>query len=198
MNRSTDWQVSDVLSPAGMDVIQRQSDAYTRLTPKEPGTPEVAALLKQLAPEQLFTRPLRSTDHGRAVLAGLWLYHDFLDASHAISQELHDPDGSFWHAIMHRREGDFSNAKYWYARCRHHPTFGAIAAEGRSAIAGLAQGSHLEQLVNDQWDPDGFVDVVEAVHRKPHDPLYGAAVALQRAEWRVLLGHCARAAVGAA
>jgi hypothetical protein len=38
-------------------------------------------------------------------------------------QQLRDATDSlsFWHAIMHRREGDFWNSKYWYARCRNHP-----------------------------------------------------------------------------
>ena len=43
--------------------------------------------------------------------------------------------------------------------------------------------------VETEWDPGRFVDVVEAIHRKPNDPLYPAAVELQRAEWRVLLAR---------
>lgn len=34
-----------------------------------------------------------------ALMAGLWLYADQLDASHVISQEMENPTGSFWHAI---------------------------------------------------------------------------------------------------
>ena len=195
MDALTDWQAPDVLSAAAREVITGSPTAYARLTPKESGAPEAAALLKRLVPEQLFAQQVHSVDHARAVLAGLWLYHDFLDESHAISQDLHSPDGSFWHAIMHRREGDFANAKYWYARCRHHPAFAAIGQEVRSALRGVAQAGQLDRLTKNEWDPDGFVDVVEAVHQEPQDPLYAAAVALQHAEWRVLLGHCARAAV---
>ena len=46
--------------------------------------------------------------------AGIWLYVDDLERSHGISQNLHTAEGSYWHGIMHRREGDFSNAKYWF------------------------------------------------------------------------------------
>ena len=46
-----------------------------------------------------------------ACLAGLWVRVDFLDESHSISQENHNPTGSFWHGILHRREPDYENAK---------------------------------------------------------------------------------------
>ena len=46
-----------------------------------------------------------------ACLAGLWLYHDYLDESHAVSQSIHTPAGSYWHGLMHRREPDFANPK---------------------------------------------------------------------------------------
>jgi hypothetical protein len=32
------------------------------------------------------------------MLSGLWLWHDFLDRSHEISQAVHTASGSFWHA----------------------------------------------------------------------------------------------------
>ena len=61
-------------------------------------------------------QPARHRELARACLAGLWLYHDFLDEAHRISQSLHGREGSYWHGIMHRREGDFANAKYWFHR----------------------------------------------------------------------------------
>jgi hypothetical protein len=41
-----------------------------------------------------------------ACRAGLLLWNDDLDASHTIAQDIEDVTGSYWHAIMHRREGD--------------------------------------------------------------------------------------------
>jgi hypothetical protein len=40
------------------------------------------------------------------------------------------------------------------------------------------------------------VDIVEAVHRKPADPLHDAAARLQQVEWRALFAYCARQAAG--
>ena len=196
MPKSTDWRPPDVLSSAARQVLAvGGEEAYARLTPTGGGAAEARSQLERLRPDQLLTVPVRSTDDARAALSGLWLYHDFLDESHRISQDLPSATGSFWHAIMHRREGDFANAKYWYARCRHHPTYARIASEGRVAIDD-DRGDRLAQLVENEWDPAGFVDVVEAVHRRPDDPLYGPAVRVQRVEWRVLFEHCVSAAAG--
>ena len=75
------------------------------------------AALAALAPESLVApRKLADRDMARACLCGLWLAHNYLDESHRISQEIENPTGSFWHAIMHRREGDYSNSKYWFRR----------------------------------------------------------------------------------
>ena len=57
---------------------------------------------------------------GTLVESALWLLAGELDRSHSVSQTIDTPDGSFWHGIMHRREGDFWNAKYWFRRVGRH------------------------------------------------------------------------------
>jgi len=38
--------------------------------------------------------------------------------AHGIVQEDEDGELACWiHAVLHRQEGDLSNARYWYARC---------------------------------------------------------------------------------
>lgn len=36
--------------------------------------------------------------------------------SHEIAQDIHDTNGSWIHAYLHRKEGDLSNAGYWYRK----------------------------------------------------------------------------------
>jgi len=38
------------------------------------------------------------------------------NASHNLAQEIETPDGSWIHAYLHRKEGDDSNASYWYRK----------------------------------------------------------------------------------
>jgi hypothetical protein len=172
---------SDLVSPSVRQVLQ--AGAYDALVPaRATGSPAGKQLLSKLDTDGVLRDGLaiRSRDDAEAMLAGLWMWVDELDRSHTISQSLHSPTGSFWHAIMHRREGDFSNAKYWYARCRNHP---AVAEVSRRA--------------GKPWEPNAFVDAVERLHaRGENDPGYADAVRLQRIEWAALFDHCARAAAG--
>ena len=48
-----------------------------------------------------------------AVRAGLLLLLDMRDEAHAVCQDDPTSLGSAWHAVVHRREGDFDNALYW-------------------------------------------------------------------------------------
>ncbi len=38
------------------------------------------------------------------------------NASHNLAQEIETSDGSWVHAYLHRKEGDDSNASYWYRK----------------------------------------------------------------------------------
>jgi hypothetical protein len=51
------------------------------------------------------------------LLESLWhdAKHEW-DAAHNIAQGIDTPDGSWIHAYLHRKEGDESNARYWYNR----------------------------------------------------------------------------------
>ena len=95
--------------------------------------------------------------------SSLFLLAGDLERSHRISQDIEDADGSFLHGIMHRREGDYSNAKYWFRRVGDHPVIDRLAEEHPEYPSGPA-----------------FVD---AVASHPHDPRLAD---VQAAEWRSL------------
>lgn len=52
---------------------------------------------------------------GEAALALWYLKKGDWEQSHALAQDLHDPYGSWIHALLHLVEGDLSNARYWFA-----------------------------------------------------------------------------------
>src|SRR5690348_16418541 len=102
---------TDDLSPFARDVLALNlSTSYRLLVVRGEGNEEARKKLATATPNQMVSGFIRSEDDAKAMLAGLWLWHDWLDESHRISQSLSSATGSFWHAIMHRREGDFSNS----------------------------------------------------------------------------------------
>jgi hypothetical protein len=158
--------------------------AEARLAALGPGTPEpeVHVELRQFDPLVDFVQPIRDPLAARACLAGLWLYFDYLDESHTISQDLSTPEGSFWHAIMHRREPDAWNSKYWWRQLGEHRVLNQLAAES----AGL--GYHYTS-------PEAFVDFCERVRSLGSDE-ETLAQQVQLLEWRLLFDWCYRKAVG--
>ena len=124
-------------------------------TPNEPMRAKIAAL--KLPP---------------ACMAGVWLYHDFLDESHTISQELDDATGSYWHAIMHRREPDAANSKYWFQKVGEHPVLKLLAEKA-------------PELGYEYTGPFDFVDFCERVRSSGSaDEILAKRV--QFLEWQLL------------
>jgi hypothetical protein len=187
----------DPLSNKARAILRMNAqNAYVNLVPRAAGSTEAADLLHTLTPADLLEKPMVNADAAAGLLSGLWLWHDYLDESHTISQQLENADGSYWHAIMHRREGDFGNAKYWYARCRDHVVGNSIAANAGPIIARSPADKALLRLTHNGWQPAAFVDFVQSVHESPSDPRYEVAVALQQLEWRMMFDYCTRLAAG--
>ena len=96
-----------------------------------------------------------------AVAGALLLWNDDLEASHALSQGLPDRLGSWLHGAMHRREGDYSNSKYWFRKVGAHAGYARMAQrahEVAETTTGCIQPAALEALAK-QWDPFVFVDL---------------------------------------
>lgn len=104
--------------------------------------------------------------NGKPLLqSAVWLYAEELEKSHVIAQNINTEEGAFLHGMMHRREGDFSNAKYWF----------------------LNAGSLPRQL---GLDP---ISLTDEVARHPRgNPIQ--LVEAQRREWLTVFVRCARQA----
>lgn len=143
------------------------------LMPLGPGRPDPALRGKITAAERGLTDACR---------AGLWLAFDFLDESHAISQELGTAEGSYWHALMHRREPDYWNSKYWFRRVGSHPVLEQLRE--RSPEVGYTFTT-----------PEAFVDFCERV-RDTGSADEEVARCVQNLEWNLLFVWCHERAVG--
>jgi hypothetical protein len=161
------------------------------------GRPDVRshAALKNLSVKTAFDE-VADSDMAACCIAGVWLLHDHLDESHAISQGIDTPSGSFWHAIMHRREGDFSNAKYWFRHVGQHPVYDELAHVAASLREAISSPDEIEVrlIPNGNWDPFAFADLCQAAVRSESD-VRDLCLDIQQAEWELLFDYCYRAAL---
>ncbi len=165
-----------------------------------PGRP-VAAAREQLAALHLDPafgrRRLVDREMGELCLAAVWLIHDYLAESHTISQGIESTSGAYWHAIMHRREPDESNAKYWIHRIGDHPVYQPLCAAARQLAEHLEAPGEAAFLAQQRtWDPEAFVDLCAGARRK-HNSHESLCRLVQQREWELLFDACYSAAVGA-
>ncbi|QDU22036.1 hypothetical protein [Urbifossiella limnaea] len=145
--------------------------AVDRLPDLGPGTPDearraaIATAANELPP---------------AYAAGLWLRFDFLDECHQICQaDEGNPDRDFWHAVMHRREPDAVNSKYWWRRVGPHPVVKQLR-------------EHAPALGYAYTTPEAFVDECERVRDWEIDA-ETTARRVQRLEWELMFDHSHKA-----
>ena len=120
--------------------------------------------LAALFPEQvgLSSNALGSRDW-ELFLGGMLYAANALKEAHSLFQEVHSAEGAYWHGILHRREGDFSNALYWIRRAGRIP-----------ALAGMAE-----------FSPEIFIQECAAAAVRGAEPLH--LLETQRLEWEGLM-----------
>jgi len=193
MKHLRDFDVKNYV-PIFADLLQED-----RLNALDAGTPntKMRPTLTALTIENAFaSHKIVDTDMARACLSAIWLHHNFLEESHQISQSIATPTGSYWHGIMHRREMDFSNSKYWFHCVGEHPIFGSLHRAAAELAATYVREASTDFLLNQsRWDPFAFIDLCEMCvqHKSPAETLCRQ---VQQAEWNLLFDYCYQQAMG--
>ena len=123
-----------------------------------------------------------------APLAGLWLYFSCLEEAHELANACDTQEGSLWHAILHRLEGDLGNAAYWFRKAGDHPVYKQLTP---AVVEILRQRPHAEFRTG-RWDPFAFLSFCERARLQPGSDQELVAMEIQRAEWQILFDYCAR------
>jgi len=166
---------------------------FQRLAPNRPRTADVLQRLQQLRPEKLLL-PSTASETGIALLAGLFQWHDFLDESHGLAQSVEGAGphrlGDHWHAIHHRREPDYGNAKYWLRAAGPSPIANQLADQAdkvlRVSTARDAENWRDKLLADGRWNAFAFVDLCAACAADEESELALASRQIQRAEMLLL------------
>ena len=59
------------------------------------------------------------------------------DRAHSMAQAAGGRNGAWVHAYLHRKEGDLSNAAYWYGKAGRRQPFGSLEAEWEEIVRAL-------------------------------------------------------------
>ena len=116
----------------------------------------------------------------------LWL--DDLHGSHEISQGISSREGSYWHGIMHRREPDYSNAKYWFRKVPTHPIHEKLSTWVSKHVNCREVRS---KNMTTPWSSEQFVDLC-ADNFDCKTEIRDAIEAVAAAEWFFLFDYCRR------
>lgn len=158
-------------------------DCLQKLHPTEPFDAGAVIEIRE-APDTDLTGGREAGPLAPAVRAGLFYFYDALDEAHRLVQNLPGDLAAYWHGMVHRREGDFDNARYWFRRAGELPHFAALhsAAAAKSAVVA-------RQIT---WDPYLFTGLCEQ-HKFGGEA--DDLIALQRIEFEVTFDYTWRQAV---
>lgn len=122
--------------------------------------------LPPLVPMQVYddalTQEIEAADVPDLVKVGLHLLNDDLATSHKLSQAHEgDPLADYWHAIIHRREGDYGNSRYWFGRVGCAPVLTGFYGPDpggpgdfveQCRLTGTGEDEVLQQIQQDEMD----------------------------------------------
>ena len=158
-----------------------EEDLLLRLRPIEPGSPDALRRIRDAEEAELTGGAvLADATYPRLIRAGLLYAYDAIDESHRIVQEIESNLSSYWHGMIHRREGDFENSRYWYRRTGNLGLFPEM--HSRAAAVSSLMGRQMD------WDPYVLVGQCEQA-RFGGDVDQKELIALQRIEFDVMFDH---------
>lgn len=167
-----------------VDRVFLQENLLRKLIPQEPIGP--------LWPSRIREADDATLSGGRAtgdpamfalVRGGLYYAVDAIHEAHQIFQDAPGDLGVYWHGMMHRREGDFDNARYWFRRAGKLSFFDTLHRAAGEFSPVMARQSN--------WDPYLFTGECEQA-RFGEDESLPALAALQRVEFEGLFDYCWR------
>lgn len=164
-----------------IDSVLRAEKLLERLTPSEPLDWDLARKIRESDDATITGGKSIGVGSAFALVRGGLLYAvDALDPAHAIFQEASGDLGSYWHGMMHRREADFENARYWFRRAGAQPFFNALHGAASEVSPDMARQSN--------WDPYLFTGQCEQV-RHGAEELAGEMAKLQRIEFEAIFDY---------
>ncbi len=170
--------------PQYSDFIDRlliQPKLLARLCPSEPLQWELPRRIREADQAAIVGNRTVTDGNLFELLRGLLYYAvDDLDAAHRIFQDEKSDLGSYCHGMLHRREPDFDNARYWFRRAGRLPFF--------QKLHGIAAEHSADMARQSTWDPYLFTGECEQARHGAFEKTEELGK-LQRAELDAVLAY---------
>jgi len=175
--------------------LLRELPQLTLVHDEKLAAPSIVKEINKLSNEALFGGIIKNSEMAQAARAGLILAAGGWDDAHRIVQEMETPEAQYWHGIVHRREPDSSNAKYWFRRVRHHVIMDELL---RMVTRSYGSDAQVVQQVtkSGRWDPFQFIDMCMACHEGSQREFLPILLDIQQKEITALLDYCIQHALG--
>lgn len=126
--------------------------------------------------------------YGELLLGGLLMAQDYIWEAHEIVQDYPETEASWWHAFMHRMEGDYGNAGYWYRRVGKPAAYESLL----SAVQKLEFETSANQILNwTEWDSFKLNNLIDSSSGQMREELHD----VHRLECLLLIKICYTKAV---
>ncbi|MDB5047474.1 MAG: hypothetical protein JWO30_545 [Fibrobacteres bacterium] len=146
-----------------------------------PGSLDAASVRKAVSAQVRPSAKSPTPDRIRLLEGISLLWNDCWKEAHEIAQAREgERDFDLLHAILHRREGDYPNAAYWFREVGKHPCY--LILEKR--IAPFLDGESAAVLMPDgRWSALAFIDRVRG-HARESGETAGFPERVQAEEFR--------------
>ena len=129
-----------------IDRIFLHAGLLEKLTPTEPLSYDLLIRIREADDVVLSGDRAGGQPEKFALVRGGLLYAiDAIHEAHAFFQDAPGDLAAYWHGMMHRREGDFENARSWFRRAGTLPCFAALHRAAGEFSADMAR--------QPSWDP---------------------------------------------
>ena len=170
-----------------IDAIVSNTSLLKKLRPSELSDPYAAVRIGEAEDGQLTDgKAITNASLFPLVRAALLYVVDSIDKSYAIANSIRDDTAVYWCGMIHRREGDFFNARNCFRRVGTHPVFGVLHSAASVVSADVAK----------QWDWDPYLFVGMCEQEKYGDNKHvGELLKVQRIEFDVMFDYVWRKSI---
>ncbi|GEM_PF-342169 len=194
---TTDQLISDFIESIRAEKIKHTISLLRQNFPDlifaKPYSPEITKILLTTSHDELFhPEKVKHKSFADATVSGLLLWNDCEQEAHTLAQNINSPEGSYFHAIIHRREPDIWNSDYWFDRTGAHPVFPLVYDY---VSKNFPEKIVKKILVKNRWDPKVFNKAVEEA-QNDGNAADSDLKTIQHAELLFLIAHSYRHTIG--